>query len=448
MKISKRQYEYLLFLAMVVLAVFRFSYFNLKYIPYLDDYVQYYYYPQLENAWQRVYWGGAGALFTRPLAGLFDFVLWSRFWGSPGLAVGIISVLHGLSGVLFYKAFNICKLKLSPLFLVLYILIPINIEGTYWLSASSRIVVSMFFIALGAFFGAKKKTGAFFIFSFLSVWFYEQTAILGVFVLTWICVLQKEKWKSILPIFSALVLAIFYLKLGGQGDNAHRLGVATLPDMWNNIKATLNSFLKVATEIQFRILSKGFVRGFTQIALDFSLGWLAFAIILSMFFFNFSEHIGHKGKIQKSGIVAGVIFMIVPLVPFLVAKGSFFNLRNMVPCTLGIAILLDKLIACISKKHVYAVGAILIFWFSVSAVSEVRDYAFVAERDMALAAELSKKITMDTSLVKVEVKTPDYYPQNAPYRDHIMSMTGSDWGVTGIVRALSKNEKVVVELIK
>ena len=72
MEISKKEYEYLLFAVMVALTLFRFSYLGLKYTPYLDDYIQYSYYPQLQNKWQRVYWGGAGVLFTRPLAGLFD----------------------------------------------------------------------------------------------------------------------------------------------------------------------------------------------------------------------------------------------------------------------------------------------------------------------------------------------------------------------------------------
>ncbi len=448
MKISKKQYEYLLFALVVALAVFRFSYFGLKYIPYLDDYVQYYYYPQLEGSWQRVYQGGTGVLFTRPLAGIFDFILWSKFKNNLGLAVGIISMLHGISGVLFYRAFNMCKVKLSPLFLVFYILMPINIEGTYWLSASSRIVVSMFFISAAVFFGAKKNVAAFFVFCFLSVWFYEQTAILGVLVSAWICILKSEKWKTVFPFISALSFAIFYLKLGPQGDNAQRLVVATLPDIWTNLVVTLNSFLKVALEIQLKILTKGFARGFTRIAADFSLGWLTFLAIASMLFFNVSEHIAVSEKTKKSGVVAGVIFMLAPLVPFVVTRGNFFNLRNIAPCSLGMAMLLDKLLSQISKKYIYAVGTILIFWFSVSMVSEVQDYSYTAERDRRAAIEVSEKINMDTRTVKASLKTPDYYPQNAPYGDHIMSMTGSDWGITGIVRTLSGNKMVVVELIR
>ncbi len=446
MEISKKQYEYLLFAVAVALAVFRFSYFGLEYTPYLDDYVQYHYYPQLENSWQRVYLGGAGVLFTRPLAGILDRILWSRLWGRLGLAVGIISIFHGISGVLFYKAFNICKLNLSPLFLVIYILTPLNIEGTYWLSASSRIAVSMFFVALGAFFGAKKNTAGFFIFSFLSVWFYEQTAILGTAILSLVCILQKEKRKIIFPLISLLALAVFYLKLGQYGDNAQRLGMAVLPEVWDNITSNLKDFFKVATEVQFKILTKGFARGFARIALDFSLEWLAFISMLSMLFYNFSGHMDYGRAVKKEDIAAGVFLMLVPLIPFWVTEGNLFNLRNIMPCTPGMAVMVDRLAAKFSKKYICVIGAILVFWFSVIGVSEVQDYNYTARRDEALAAEISKKVSADTGRVRIELKTLDYYPQNAPYRDHIMSMTGSDWGTTGIVRALSKNENIVVEL--
>ena len=42
------------------------------------------------------------------------------------------------------------------------------------------------------------------------------------------------------------------------------------------------------------------------------------------------------------------------------------------------------------------------------------------------------------------ITTPKYYPQNAPFRDHIVSMTGSDWGVTGIVRTVSKRKNIKI----
>ncbi len=444
MEISKKQYEYLLFALSVVLAVFRFSYLGLRYTPYLDDYVQYSYYPQLQDSWQRVYADGAGVLYTRPLAGLLDLTIWSRMWGNLGLATGVISILHGLSAVLFYKAFNLCGIKMGTLFLVIYILIPINTEATYWLSASSRIVVSMFLISLSVYFGARKNRILFVLFNFLSVWFYEQTAILSTVMAIWICLRKKEKYLMVFPLISAALLAVFYLKFGFLGDNAQRLQAVGLNGAWHNALSTVKDFLYILFTVQLKLVTKGFVRGFMQIALDFSLMWLGFLTILAILFFVLSHKCeGGKDK-QHYGVILGVIFMLTPILPFFVLGEGGFNMRNAAPCVLGVAIILDRFLSAAPQRYVCLLGAVLVFWFSVVSVSELNDYSYVAKRDFELASKIAESVTDATKTVNVKVSTPKYYPQNAPYRDHIMSMTGSDWGMTGIVRAISKNEKVTV----
>ncbi len=447
MEMSKKQYEYLLFAVAVTLAVFRFSYFGLRYTPYLDDYIQYIYYPRLENSWQRVYAGGAGVLYTRPLAGLFDLFLWSRFQNDLGVAAGIISILHGMTAVLFYKAFNLCKLKVGAMFLAIYILLPVNVEATYWLSASSRIVVSMFFISLSAYFGANKKAVLFFIFNFISVWFYEQTAILSFVISIWICLRQDRRRWILLPVASVIFLAIFYYKLGFLGDNAQRLSSFNFSGIWQGIVTALNNFLNILLNIQFKLLTRGFARGFTQIAVDFSLFWLVCLTILSILFFVISQCCEMCKSKHYSDFIWGVFFALAPLLPFFVLDENGFNLRNAAPCILGLAIVADRALSGISQKYICVLGAVLVFWFSIVAVSEVKDYNYVAEQDFSLASQIADNISDDTKLARVKVKTPDYYNQNAPYGDHIMSMTGSDWGITGIVRTLSNNEMVVVEKV-
>ncbi len=444
MEISRRQSEGLFFALTVALAVFRFSYFGLSYTPYLDDYIQYSYYPQLQSYWQRVYVGGAGVLCTRPLAGLFDLIIWSRFWNNLGLAVGIISIMHGLSAVLMYKALNLCGLMVDVLFVVLYIFMPINCEATYWLSASSRIVVSMFFVSLSAYFGAKKSLIWFFLFNFVSMWFYEQTAVLGFVLSVWVCIAQKKRGWIVIPIISALALIIFYLRFGVLGDNAHRLVMTDLKGLWGTVTQTLYNFLKIMTAIQLKVLTKGFARGFARLAGDLSLMWLGGLTVLVILFFKLSQMLGgHKRKCHRE-VGLGVVLMLAPILPFFVLYGSAFNLRNAAPCVLGLAIILDRVMSEIPRRYVCALSAVLVFWFSIVSVSEVGDYRLTAKRDLELATQLAQKVDSDTTVIEVNAKVPKYYPQNAPFGDHIMSMTGSDWGMTGIVRAISGNGRVVV----
>ncbi len=442
MELSKKQYENLLFMVVVVLAVFRFSYLGLKYIPYLDDYVQYSYYPNLQDNWQRVYWGGAGVLFTRPLAGIFDFFVWSRFWENPGLAVGIISIMHGISAVFFYKAFNMCGLNVGVLFLVLYVLMPVNVEATYWLSASSRIVVSMFFISLAMYFGARNKILFFSVFGFLSVWFYEQTAVLGFTLSIWICVRQKKWHMVLIPAIWAVAVGIFYLKFAMQGDNAHRIASA---GVLHSLKGTLSKFAYVVGPVQFKLLTKGFLRGFNQIAANFSLLWLGLLTVLAMLVFSLSQKIKIDKKLSKLDVLWSAMFIIIPLVPFFLIGGNGFNLRNIAPCILGLAVFSDRAASKLFQKYTCVFAAILVFWFTIPMVSEVLDYHYTALCDFNIATKVANQVTYDTKRVKAKIKSPSYHPQNAPFGDHIMSMTGSDWGLTGIVRTISGNERVVVE---
>lgn len=445
MSLSKTKHEFLLFALICVLTVYRFSYLGFAYTPYLDDYIQYYFYPSLENHWQRIYAGGAGVLFTRPLAGLFDLYFWSLFGKNPGIAVAIISFIHGISGVLFYKTANRCGLKVGLLFVVLYIFMPVNVEGTYWLSASSRIVVSMFLMSLSVYFLTGKKTLFFAVLNFLSVWFYEQTAILSVCCAVAICIATAQHKKIIFPVISFATFFWFYLKMGGMGDNAQRMAFSSVFGIYEGVLDTFSMFLKALGPIQLSIITRGLWRGFSRIATDFSLLWIGTLVALIMGVLHFSQSMEIPYKPQKRNIVFGVILVVLPILPFVLLQNSFLNLRNIVPCCLGVALLLDGLLSAFAKRFSHILAAIFIFVFSISAVSEICDYQYTASRDFELASKIAKEINEDTASVSVSINSPKYYPQNAPHGDHIMSITGSDWGITGIVRTVSKNSKVVVK---
>ena len=63
-------------------------------------------------------------------------------------ALAVITVLHALSGFLFGKVLDNCGIRLSPMFYLIYLLFPLGSEATYWVSASTRIVVGMFLVSL------------------------------------------------------------------------------------------------------------------------------------------------------------------------------------------------------------------------------------------------------------------------------------------------------------
>ncbi len=445
-KASGSNRETIMLFLVVLLAVFRFSYFEFQYIPYLDDYIQYSFYPSYPNPWRNILTGGAGVLFTRPLAGLLDFFVWSRFYDNLGVIVFVISVLYGFSGVFFYKAFKKCGIMAGPVFFAIFLFLPSNIEGTYWISASTRIVVSMFLISAALFAATNGRTVIFLFLNFLSMWFYEQTAILAFFAAALVGLQKKSPQILVAAVTSLVLVTVFYTRFGGMGDNADRLDLSGINDIPKNVLQTTREFLSVLGKVNFKISTKGFVRGFSIIAREFSILWISALALQCVGFLNLSQGSEPGAGKTKKHLFAGAVLAVVPLIPFFITQGVGFNLRNIVPCLLGLGLLADSLAQLLFKKYTALAAAVLIFCFSVSAVSEVRDYNFTARRDSELASKIAQQVLPDTKSVGVRITTPKYYEQNVPYKDHIMSMTGSDWGITGVVRTVSKNRKVVVEI--
>ncbi len=427
----------------IFLAVFRFSCLSFRYIPYLDDYVQYFYYPSFANPWQTILLGGPKILFTRPLAGLCDRFLWSFFAHNLGIALVIISFLYGISGVLFYKTFEVLNLQPSPLFLVFYLLFPLNTEGTYWLSASTRIVVSLFLIALSGYSLVKRQTTLFALFSFLSMWFYEQTALLSVFVGISLSLFSKQPKALVFPILNLIALSGFYLIFGKYSDNADRLILSFSQQHFSNLGIQVYEFL---FPLSFNLVTLGFYRGIACLMQKHLLGWLFLLIILSSLFFETSKSQSYTTSTKK--LVWGLTLTFVPLLPFFISSNENLNFRNFVPCLLGIALIFENLLSRIFRFFCPTICALLVFVFSVVAVCEVMDYNHTATADLNLAMEISHALPKDVKTFNYRIDTPDYYPQSAPKNDHIMSMTASDWGPTGIVRAISGNKRVEITLDK
>ncbi|MBQ2932325.1 MAG: hypothetical protein IJE62_05740 [Clostridia bacterium] len=446
-EISDKERENIFFFVLTVLTFFRYSYFGFDYTPYLDDYVQYSFYPSFPDPWQNILTGGAGILLTRPLAGLADFFLWSRFYENLGVIPAIISLMYGVSGVMFSKALKKFDVSAGPLFFAVFLFLPANSEGTYWISASTRIVVSLFFISASILAAANEKTLLFFLFNFLSMWFYEQTALLSFAVGLFVSIEKKSPGMLMATFLSALALFLFYFNFASKGDNAHRMQIVAATEVPSNVLKTARSFFEVLFNVNFKILTRGFARGFNTIAKDFSILWISVLTILTSVFFALTQNIKKTETKLKKSLLVGFVLMLVPLAPFFVVENSVFNLRNLVPSLPGLAIVVDAIFDVRGKRWAAALSAVLIFAFSISSVSEVGDYNYTANRDALLAQKISQQTKADTAKISVKINTPKYYTQNAPYNDHIMSMTGSDWGLSGIVRTLSNNRKVVVETV-
>ena len=132
------------FFAVFFLIVIRFLYFGFKYFPQLHDYIQHHNYAPQGGFFYLV--ERLGLLGARPLAGILDITLWSWLWQCAIVGVLILSALYAFSAVKFQEIFE-KFFGTSKFFIIIYALLPLGIEGTYWMSASTRIIPGMFFAA-------------------------------------------------------------------------------------------------------------------------------------------------------------------------------------------------------------------------------------------------------------------------------------------------------------
>ena len=129
------------------LVMARFCAFGMEYYHQLDDYIQYHNYPSSGDfmALQRA----TGLLASRPLAGIADFFVWGPMFDHMIWGVALISVMYVAAVLVIWNILG-RYFRVSPVLPVIMALLPLGIEGTYWMSASTRVVVGILFaVGLG-----------------------------------------------------------------------------------------------------------------------------------------------------------------------------------------------------------------------------------------------------------------------------------------------------------
>jgi len=135
-----------------------------------------------------------------------------------------------------------------------------------------------------------------------------------------------------------------------------------------------------------------------------------------------------------------------PLIPFFLLENPWLNFRNVVPSVLGFAILFDSAFSILSKYRKAVIFTLTAF-FIICNTSEVYDYTKTMVHDYNIIRSIAENPVKDTENENIyyypETKE-NYLSQTSPYNDHIMSITGSDWGLTGTVRAVTNNKEIKV----
>ncbi len=440
----------------------RYLFFGLKYYPQLDDFIQHHNYIRFPAYTGNSLWSliqGTGMLSFRPLAGILDLTLWSALFPCMIVGVALISFLYAVSAWLFYDIFQEIT-PCSPLFLVIYTLIPLGFEGTYWMSASTRIIPALFFSALAVWYfhryckeGRKKDFPLYFLFQCLSYGFYEQCLVFSITIAGLLALYHLfRKEKRAFAAFSIVASGGIYWAVTSLASTSAMVSGRTelifpspyyyevfLPELLSQLKS---AFLSGG----FYTIYTGFFRGIAIIIEHYGYWYLILSLFLVSLLFLYSPKELEKKPSRFSwilGFVMGFLLFLAPISIFFVIANTWFGLRCTVASFCGIALMIDVIFTKISNKIPISTGiAVVLAMISmIASVSELHDYKATYEDDLQVAQAVFPLISTLERTEKVAVlglEASFLEEQNFAYHEHLHGVTESDWALSGRLAAYGK----------
>lgn len=459
---------------LMVLVVFfgRFLYYGWKYFPQLDDYIQYhnyteYYHLRMSDLWDYV--ADFLGLFTaRPLAAFGDIYIISNFFSSMIVVVLALSVMYAATALILRYIFN--KLfGTGYFFTAVFCLLPISFEGLYWVSASSRIIPSLFFAAIAALCmlrvvetGRIRYAFLFTVAQILSFGYYEQITVLSIALAVMIAIIKRNKYSiTALLVLANILLYALYSQIAGMlwdgGIYASRSEVAlpfitkdyfstVFPSATGQILQASGGFMPVAN---MRALWRGIKIIFADHAYIYLIALLAVTALTAFLLWKKGDEEQPDKRRAIAAVLWGVFLALAPLAPFYILKSSWIGIRAIVPSLCGCALILDTLFRLITRgKRIVTVPIIsfVVLIACIASVSELHDYRATTEYDHATAYQvingiedllMSNDIDENTNIAIFDIGASSLEGQNYKHHEHVSSSTGSVWSFTGILRCLS-----------
>lgn len=462
-----RQRHNLVAFAVVFAAIFlRYLSCGTDYIWQQDDYIQYINYPR-GGAWGLLLLK-EGLLASRPLAAITDLFVWSRFADCMMVSVFLLSALYAASALLFLHVFR-RRFGTGWMFIVLYTLIPIGIEASYWISAASRLICGLFWCALSLWllssFVEDKRTWCgvlYFPVLLLAYGYYEQTLVLAAAasLLLMIGYLVERRPRALLALWTFAAAGIYFLFTSAFSDTgamAARMQLA-LPDNPWYFKVFLPN---ISTQIwqamakgSAAITLRGFVRGAEMIAADGKWIWLILCVGLCVAHALLAHREARRDQNGTARGLAGrylfgVLLTLAPVSIFFFIANPYFALRNALPAVVGLAFLGDlTLRLCLRRQarlHAVLCG-VLAAVFCIASVSEMHDYRATYAQDLLMLDCIEQKIEAEDDVLTgkrigiIGANATYLSEQNFYFNGHISGITASDWGLYGALVARAGEE--------
>ncbi len=438
-----------------------------------DDYIQYINYPSVDDYVALM--KSEGLLASRPLAAICDLYFWQHFSGAMIVAVLLLALLYAGSALLWQRLLH-RRFGTGWMFTAFYALLPLGIEGTYWLSAGTRLICGLFFGGLAVWLlcvwaeeGKRWAAIAYFPVLLISYGHYEQTLVLSaaaslLLMLDFFGERNARSKRGLLALSTFAAAACYFgftSANAGTGALATRLEIAWPDNPWYfevflpNIGGQVrDAFLGGG----FGTVVKGFVRGCRIILAEGKWLWLLVCLGITVLFGclawreDDAESVAvpvkkHRGWRMAWAYGFGFLLALAPVSIFFFIANPWFSIRNTLPSFVGLAFLLDLTVRFVLRKFVRvraALCAALVLIFSIGAVSEMHDYRVTYDHDVAFLDMVAYKLevegdTLPAGKVGILGANATYLgDQNYYFNGHITGITSSDWELYGALTARTK----------
>ena len=430
-----------LLVGVVIANLVKFGFYGLQYFPVIDDYIQYHNYGMHESVIRDVF-QRTGTLCARPLAGVFDAFVWGQFWGAMGLALVALTILHAAAVWLLYCTFERSEVPCGRIFLTVSTLYPLLTEATYWVSASSRLIMGLFFAALAAYllcryFDSGRIGGlvGFAVCNLLSYGFYEQvipvSCLLALFV---VWVNRRKWWIAAIPLGNLAVVVLYYWGCRSMmGVNSVRSALS--PDLLTHLSSILEQLSAAMGPFHWELLKNSFIRG-----LQLLLGRWRYVLVIVPAALSLAVA-GTRdvpGRSRRKAVLA-VLLIAAPFTPYLILETTHISFRNVFLSFVGIAMLADMVFSGYAAR---VAAGVLAAVFLVCHVSELHDYRAVYLADRAICTQIVPLVGDGSRPVYLVGAKDSYVPLNTYFHEHIHNVTQSDWALTGAVRSYAENVEI------
>ncbi len=445
----------------------RYCYFGFEYYLQLDDYIQYHNYTAYNTDLGELI-SKLGMLSSRPLAGICDLFVWSHFYSSMIWALAIISAMYAASGVFLHRVFS-SRFGTGWLFFVVYALLPIAFEGTYWISASSRIIVGLFFAALALLCfdewcekGSKLRLTAFIVLQLIAFCFYEQVVLFSgaATLIIMLCNIKSHNHRALWGFSMFANAAIYFIitKLAPSGVYGSR-GEMLFPWQEGYVEHLFLPAGEQMREVLFKYnaatLSTGLLRGVKLLFTNPNFICILVMLALCTLLFLLARSVKRSRVRILPELLSGVLLAAAPLALFFVLKDPWFGARNIVTSLCGFALICDALLDFIFgrlKKGAAieaAIVAVLALLCCIASVSELRDYREVTLADTAVSKAAADAFEghdfAETDNIWIFNVDASYVDGASFYfHEHGYGVTSSDWALTGAIRAISGRKELPI----